>query len=59
MEKQELLDKISSDALNRKKIALPKIEDYNNMSFEEKRLLAKMLIDKVILTDDKIEISYK
>ena len=29
------------------------------MSFEEKRLLAKMLIDKVILTDDKIEISYK
>lgn len=59
MEKQELLDKISSDALNRKKTALPKIEDYNNMSFEEKRLLAKMLIDKVILTDDKIEISYK
>ena len=58
-EKQQLIEQHSKDiATKREQIVIPDY-DYNNLSFDEKRELAKLLVKHVWLGSGKVEIEWK
>lgn len=57
-EKQNIIQ-AHAKQFSESKIVLPSIKDYDNMSFDEKKLLAQALIEKVYLSNKGLEITWK
>ena len=57
-QKNALLAKQTAELRKNKKFYLPEM-NYNELSFEDKKILAEILIDKVLLGNKSIEIVWK
>ncbi len=58
-EKQISLERYSEELEKQRSIITLPEYDYDHLSFEDKRDLARLLIDKIIISNDSLEISWK